>query len=154
MDTPPETLIAELSYPTRVVFGAGAIQRTPAHVKRLQIKRPLVVTDAGVVKAGLAGKLYDVLKKAGIPYAAFEQVQPNPTEKDVFDGLAAYRKERCDGVIGIGGGSPLDTAKLVALSVNHAPPLSKYDDATGGDAHVTGEVPPIIAIPTTAGTGS
>jgi 4-hydroxybutyrate dehydrogenase len=154
VDIPSEPVVIEMSYPTRVVLGAGALQRVAAHVQRLGMQRPLVVTDAGVAKAGLASRLYDALQKGGIAFARFERVEPNPTEKDVFDGLEAYRAGKCDGVIGIGGGSPLDTAKLVALMVNHEPPLSRYDDATGGDQHVRDAVPPIVAIPTTAGTGS
>jgi 4-hydroxybutyrate dehydrogenase len=154
VDIPSEPVVIEMSYPTRVVLGAGALQRVAAHVQRLGIKHPLVVTDAGVVKAGLAPRLYDALKQGGIAFATFERVEPNPTERDVFGGLEAYRAGKCDGVIGIGGGSPLDTAKLVALMVNHEPPLSRYDDATGGDKHVRDAVPPIVAIPTTAGTGS
>src|SRR5579871_704658 len=154
LDVPSEPTVIEMSYPTRVVLGAGALQRLPAQVARLGIKKPLVVTDGGVVKAGLARRLYEVLEKAGVGHASFERVEPNPTEKDVFDGLEAYRAGKCDGVIGIGGGSPLDTAKLVALMVHHEPPLSRYDDAAGGDQHVRDAVPPIIALPTTAGTGS
>jgi 4-hydroxybutyrate dehydrogenase len=154
MDVPTDPTVVELSYPTRVVLGAGALARVPAHVERLGLKRPLVVTDPGVVKAGLAERLYGTLSKAKVAFARFEQVQPNPTDKDVVDGLEVYRKEKCDSVIGLGGGSPLDTAKLIALMVNHEPPLSRYDDATGGDKHVRDAVPPILAIPTTAGTGS
>jgi 4-hydroxybutyrate dehydrogenase len=154
VDVPGEPVVIEMSYPTRVVLGAGALQRVAAHVQRLGMQRPLVVTDAGVVKAGLAPRLYAALEQGGIAFSKFERVEPNPTERDVFGGLDAYRNGKCDGVIGIGGGSPLDTAKLVALMVNHEPPLSRYDDATGGDKHVRDAVPPIVAIPTTAGTGS
>ncbi|MGZ3446998.1 MAG: iron-containing alcohol dehydrogenase, partial [Myxococcaceae bacterium] len=77
-----------------------------------------------------------------------------PTERDVFAGLEAYRTGGCDGIIALGGGSPLDAAKLVQLLTSHAPPLSQYDDATGGDRFVVHPLPPLIAIPTTAGTGS
>jgi 4-hydroxybutyrate dehydrogenase len=153
-DMPADARITEMSYPTKVVFGAGALGRLPAQVERLKMKRPLVVTDAGVVKAGLAQRIYDVLAQAKVDYAVFDRVEPNPTEKDAFDGLEAYRKAGCDGVIAVGGGSPLDAAKLVQLLVTHEPPLSRYDDATGGDRFVRDDVPPLIAIPTTAGTGS
>jgi 4-hydroxybutyrate dehydrogenase len=153
-DFTQEPRITEMSFPTKVVFGPGALQRVPAQVARLKMKRPLVVTDAGVVKAGLAERLYDVLKKANVPYGIFDAVEPNPTEKDVFEGLASYKKQQCDGIIAIGGGSPLDAAKLIQLMVTHEPPLSRYDDATGGDKYVREDLPPTIAIPTTAGTGS
>lgn len=150
--SPPR--IAELSYPTRVAFGPGALQRLPALVDGLKIKKPLVVSDPGVVKAGLVQRVYDLLKGCGTAYDAFDQVQLNPTEQDALDGLAAYRKGRCDGIIAIGGGSPLDAAKLIQLLVTHEPPLSRYDDAAGGDRYIRDDLPPLIAIPTTAGTGS
>lgn len=153
-DMPADARITEMSYPTKVVFGAGALARLPAQVARLAMKRPLVVTDAGVVKAGLAQKIYDVLAQGKVSYAVFDRVEPNPTEKDAFDGLEAYRAAGCDGIIAVGGGSPLDAAKLVQLLVTHEPPLSRYDDATGGDRFVRDDLPPLIAIPTTAGTGS
>ncbi len=153
-DMPNEPRITEMSWPTKVVFGAGALQRLPAQVSRLGMKHPLVVTDAGVVKAGLAQRVYDVLKAAGVAYARFEEVKPDPTERDAFAGLEAYKANKCDGIIAIGGGSPLDAAKLVQVLTTHEPPLSRYDDATGGDQYVRDNMPPLIAIPTTAGTGS
>jgi alcohol dehydrogenase class IV len=118
------------------------------------MKRPLVVTDAGVVKVGLADRVYDVLRKANVAYAVFDQVKPDPTERDAFAGLEAYRAHGCDGIVALGGGSPLDAAKLVQLLTTHEPPISRYDDATGGDQYVKDNMPPLIAIPTTAGTGS
>lgn len=151
---PSEPRVTEMSFPTKVVFGAGALARLPAQAERLQIKHPLVVTDAGVVRAGLAERLYGVLRGAKIGFDIFDKVEPNPTEKDVFDGLALYRQKNCDGVIALGGGSPIDAAKLIQLLVTHQPPLSQYDDATGGDRFVRDDLPPLIAVPTTAGTGS
>ncbi|PTL78383.1 iron-containing alcohol dehydrogenase [Vitiosangium sp. GDMCC 1.1324] len=153
-DMPGEPRITEMSWPTKIVLGAGALNRLPAQVARLNMKRPLVVTDAGVVKAGLAQRLYVVLKAAGVSFATFEEVKPDPTERDAFAGLAAYRTNKCDGIIALGGGSPLDAAKLVQVLTTHEPPLSRYDDATGGDQYVRDNMPPLIAIPTTAGTGS
>jgi alcohol dehydrogenase class IV len=153
MDIPTDRP-TEMGYPTRVSFGVGALQRLPAHVERLKMKRPLVVTDAGVVKAGLFARVAEVLKKAGVAFETFDRVEPNPTEKDVFDGLAAYKAGRCDGFVAVGGGSPLDAAKCVQLMTTHEPPLSRYDDAAGGDRFVQDNMPPLIAIPTTAGTGS
>ncbi|MDY7228634.1 iron-containing alcohol dehydrogenase [Hyalangium rubrum] len=153
-DMPTEARVTEMSWPTKIVFGVGALKRLPAQVERLKMKRPLVVTDAGVVKAGLAQRIYDVLKGAGVEYAVFDRVEPNPTEKDVFAGLEAYRRGGCDGIVALGGGSPLDAAKLVQLLTTHEPPLSRYDDAKGGDQYVRDDLPPLIAIPTTAGTGS
>ena len=153
-DLPNEPRVTELSYPTRVVLGAGALARLPAQVARLGMKKPLIVTDAGVVKAGLLERVTAVLSAAKIAFHVFADVQQNPTDKDASEGLAAYRAGGCDGVIGVGGGSPLDAAKLVQLLTTHPLPLSRYDDAKGGDQFVNDDLPPSIAIPTTAGTGS
>ncbi len=151
----PETLpIVELSWPTRVVLGPGALSRLPAELARLGVRRPLVVTDAGVVKAGIAAGVLGVLEAAGIRAERFVDVQANPTDRDATDGLAAYRRGGCDGLVAVGGGSSIDAAKLVQLLTTHEPPLSRYDDAAGGDRHVRGDLPPLVAIPTTAGTGS
>jgi 4-hydroxybutyrate dehydrogenase len=153
-DMPAEARVTQMSWPTKIVFGAGALKELPAQVERLKMKHPLVVTDAGVVKAGLAQRLYDVLKGAKISFDVFDKVEPNPTEKDAFDGIAYFKAKKCDGFIAIGGGSPLDAAKLIQVLTTHEPPLSRYDDATGGDRFVKDDMPPLIAIPTTAGTGS
>src|SRR5215813_8774452 len=153
-DLPSEPRITVLSWPTRIVLGAGALKRLPVEVQRLGITRPLLVTDRGVVQAGLAERVIDVLSSAGIVHVLFDGVTPDPTEKVVFAGLEAYQSAQCDGLVALGGGSPLDAAKLVQLLTSHPPPLSRYDDATGGDRFVTHSLPPLIAIPTTAGTGS
>jgi alcohol dehydrogenase class IV len=146
--------IVEMSYPTRIVFGAGALKELPAQLARLAAKRPLVVTDAGVRKAGLLDRLVAVLEKAGVAHAIFDQVEPNPTGTTVDAGLAAYRAGGCDAIVGIGGGSPLDAAKGVRLMVTHPPPLAQYDDVKDGWKLVTPNVPAYVAIPTTSGTGS
>lgn len=151
----PFTLgITELAWPTRVVLGPKALKRAPAELARLSIRRPLIVTDSGVVKAGIAGKLLALLEEAALPVALFDQVKTDPTEADAERGLEVYREQHCDGLVAIGGGSVLDAAKLVQLRVTHQAPLSKYDDAAGGADFVRGDLPPLVAIPTTAGTGS
>jgi alcohol dehydrogenase class IV len=154
MAIPNEPRITEMSYPTKVVFGVGALARLPNQVQRLKMTRPLVVSDPGVVKAGLVARACDVLNRAGTEYQLFDRVQLDPTEEDAFAGLEAFRRGHCDGVIAIGGGSPIDAAKLIQLLVTHEPPLSRYDDAAGGDRFVRDDMPPLIAVPTTAGTGS
>ena len=142
------------SFPTTIVFGAGSLATLPDHVKRLGKKRALVVCDPGVKKAGLCDRVMAALKGGGIEAACFEGVDPNPVEKNVFDGVAQYKDFGANGLVAIGGGAPLDTAKLIALKTTHDRPLVDYDDATGGDQYITANVPPIVAIPTTAGTGS
>src|SRR5712692_4276430 len=154
MENLAEQRITEMSFPTKVVFGVGALSRLPNQVERLKMTNPLVVSDPGVAKAGLVARATDVLKQAGIAHRIFDRVRLDPTEQDAFDGLEAYREGNCDGVVAIGGGSPLDAAKLIQLLVTHEPPLSRYDDAAGGDRFVRDDLPPLIAIPTTAGTGS
>jgi 4-hydroxybutyrate dehydrogenase len=142
------------SFPTTIVFGRGCLASLGESVKRSGGTRALVVCDAGVTKAGIALSVTKVLEGAGIATAVFDEVDPNPVEKNVERGVLAYKEHRADIVVAVGGGSPLDTGKLIALKTTHERPLADYDDATGGDRFITANVPPIIAIPTTAGTGS
>jgi alcohol dehydrogenase class IV len=147
-------MITEMSFPTRIVFGKGALREVPNHLARLGVKRPLLVTDGGVVATGIFARLTSVLEGAHVPFGAFDGVDPNPTGATVERGLAAYREAGCDGVVAIGGGSPIDAAKGVRLLATHPLPIAQYDDARDGWRLVTNPVPPMIAIPTTAGTGS
>jgi alcohol dehydrogenase class IV len=153
-DLPATPTITEMSWPTRIVLGPGALTRLPAQVERLGMKRPLVVTDPGVVKAGIAARVHALLASAGLRFSRFEDVNANPTDRDAAAGLAAFRAGGCDGLVAIGGGSSLDAAKLVQVLTTHPPPLSRYDDAAGGDRLLKDDMPPLIAVPTTAGTGS
>lgn len=142
------------SFPTTIVFGDGALSALGDHVKRVKGTRALVVCDPGVVKAGIADKVKRALERARIATAVFDQVDPNPVEKNVEGGVQAFRAHGTNVIVSVGGGSPLDVGKLIALRVHHGRPLAEYDDALGGDAHITPNVPPIVAVPTTAGTGS
>ncbi|UQA56638.1 iron-containing alcohol dehydrogenase [Polyangium aurulentum] len=142
------------SFPTRIVFGIGAAEQTGVEATRLGAKRALIVTDKGVVGAGVLGGIERSLRGAGITWSIFDDVLGNPIEKNVHDGVRAFRESGADLVIAIGGGSPLDVGKLVRLGVNHTRPLADYDDAKGGDRYITSNVPPMLALPTTAGTGS
>lgn len=142
------------SFPTTVVFGAGAITALPDHAKRAGGKRALLVADAGVVKAGIADRVRGILEGAGIATRIFDGVDPNPVEKNIVDGVAAFNEHQANIIVSVGGGSPLDAGKLIALKTTHERPLHEYDDAIGGDAHITANVPPILNVPTTAGTGS
>jgi len=147
-------MITEMSFPTRIVFGEGAVREVPNHLARLGVKHPLVVADRGVVAAGLLPRLTAPLEAARVSFSVFDGVEPNPTGATVERGLAVYREGGCDGVIALGGGSPIDAAKGVRLLATHPLPLAQYDDAKDGWRLVTNPVPPMIAIPTTAGTGS
>jgi alcohol dehydrogenase class IV len=146
--------IVTWSFPTTVVFGTGSVTSLPDHVKRVGGTRALVVCDPGVVKVGIAGRVRAILDGAGIAAAVFDSVAPNPVEENIFAGVASYREFGANVIVSVGGGSPLDAGKLIALKATHERPLVDYDDATGGDAFITQNVPPIITIPTTAGTGS
>lgn len=153
-DLPAAPGVTVMSWPTRIVLGAGALARLGEEVARLGVKRPLVVTDPGVVRAGIAARVHAVLAGAGLRFARFEDVQANPTDRDAAQGVAAFRAGDCDGLVAVGGGSAIDAAKLVQVLATHEPPLSRYDDAVGGDRLLKDDMPPLVAIPTTAGTGS
>lgn len=141
------------SFPTRILFGNGAVRELGALARGLG-DTALIVTDQGVVKAGVIDAVRKSLDAAGVKHATFDGVHGNPYESDVDEGVAAYRKANAKLVIAVGGGSPLDVGKLVRLMVTHEPPIAQYDDAIGGDAKVVNDVPPMLAVPTTAGTGS
>jgi alcohol dehydrogenase class IV len=147
-------MISRFSFPTRIVFGAGTVRELGNEAKLLGIARPLLVTDHGVVACGLAQKVLAESRRAGLAPSLFEDVNPNPVERNVQDGLEAYRRGDCDGVIGLGGGSSLDAAKAIRLAVTHPFPLEQYDDQLDGAARIRADIPPMIAIATTAGTGS
>jgi alcohol dehydrogenase class IV len=143
-----------MSFPTRIVHGKGAIKELTNELKRAGASRPLLVTDKGILQAGLLRFITPLLDQAGIKSQVFSDFEPNPTDCDALRGIEAYRAAKADSVLGVGGGASLDMAKAVALLVNHEAPLAQYDDAKGGDARITSSVPPIVQVPTTAGTGS
>ncbi len=142
--------MALISYLTRIEFGEGEIARLPDFVAELGASRPLVCTDRGLLATGLVDRIRDLLG----PAAIFEDTPANPTEDAVMAALEVYRREDCDCVIGLGGGSSLDLAKGVRLLTGHAPPLGQYAAVNGGVARIHGRIAPMIAIPTTSGTGS
>lgn len=141
------------SFPTRILFGNGAIRELGARAKDFS-DSALIVTDPGVVKAGILEPVKRSLDAAGVRHATFDGVHPNPYEDDVTAGVEAYHKAGARLIIAVGGGSPLDVGKLIRLMATHEPPIAQYDDAIGGDAKVVHMVPEMIAVPTTAGTGS
>jgi alcohol dehydrogenase class IV len=145
--------MALISYLTTIRFGCGVLSEIPEDLDALRTRRPLVVTDKGVVAAGLIERLFGVMR-AGMPQLIFDDVPPNPTEEAACAALSRYRDHNCDGLIGLGGGSPIDLAKAVALLATHPEPLAQYAAIEGGLGRITDRVAPVIAIPTTAGTGS
>src|SRR5207248_5393027 len=147
-------MTAVMSFPTRILYGRGSIRELPAELKRAGASRPLLVTDKGIWQAGLLRFVTPLLHQAGIEAQVFSEFDPNPTDADALRGIEAYRAAKADSVLGVGGGASLDMAKPIALLVNHQPPLDQYDDAKGGEARITANIPPIVQVPTTAGTGS
>lgn len=144
--------MALITYLTTIHFDFGALDLLPRELERLGMKRPLIVTDKGVVAVGLVERVK--AKLPGIEVAVFDGTPANPTEAATGPGVEAYKAHGCDGLIGLGGGSPLDLAKAIGLMATHPAPMSQYMLVEGGVARITAAIPPIVAIPTTAGTGS
>jgi alcohol dehydrogenase class IV len=142
------------SFPTRIVFGPGVSSTVGDEAKALGIQRLLIVTDPGVERAGLAAPIRAALEKAGIAVATYTGVDGNPTEENIEGGARAYAEHRADGVLALGGGSPMDAGKLIALRARCSLSFEELDDSIDGGRHVPADLPPIITIPTTAGTGS
>ena len=140
--------------PPSIQFGAGAVKNLGEHVRVFGGKKPLIVTDEGVTNAGIVSKTVEPLKNAQIDYAIFDAVQPNPTDLSVLEGLEVHRAEGCDLVIAVGGGSVMDAAKAIRILTTHEPPLENYYVDVGGIDRITSNLPALICIPTTAGTGS
>jgi len=143
--------MATITYLTTVEFGVGVLQTLPDHLERLGIRRPLVVTDRGVLAAGLLERITKILPAAP---SLFADVPTNPTEAATLAALESYRRDSHDGIIALGGGSSIDLAKGVALLATHEAPLERYAVMLGGLSRITDAVAPVIAIPTTAGTGA
>ena len=149
------TPTANWSYPTAIRFGAGRISELPQACQAAGIKRPLIVTDRGLAQMPITQKTLDILDAAGLGRALFGDVDPNPNEKNLAAGVAAFKAGGHDGVIAFGGGSGLDLGKLVAFMAGQSRPVWDFEDIgdwwTRADADA---IFPNIAVPTTAGTGS
>ncbi len=144
--------MAFIYYVTQVQFEYGAVRLLKQECERVGISRPLIVTDPGVKAAGVLQKALDALP--GVPVAVFDQTPSNPTEAAVRAAAAVYQANQCDGLIAVGGGSAIDCAKGVAIAATHEGPLTHYATIEGGSPRITERVAPIIAVPTTSGTGS
>ena len=149
------TIKANWSYPTAIRFGAGRISEIADACHVAGITKPLLVTDRGLANMDITTKTLDLLEAAGLGRAMFSDVDPNPNEKNAAAGVQAYKSGGYDGVIAFGGGSGLDLGKLVAFLAGQTRPLWDFEDIgdwwTRADADA---IAPIIAVPTTAGTGS
>ena len=144
--------MAQIFYITQINFDFGALQTLQAECQRVGMTKPLIVTDAGVKAAGLLQRALEVLGSQ--PSAVFDQTPSNPTEAAVRAAADLYKAQGCDGILALGGGSAIDCAKGVAIAATHPGPLKTYATIEGGSPLITDKVAPIIAIPTTAGTGS
>ena len=144
--------MAYIYYITHIQFDHGAISTLKAECERVGISRPMIVTDKGVRAAGIVDATIAAL--GAQPAAIFDDVPSNPTEAAVQAGLLAYRAGQCDGIIAVGGGSAIDCAKGIAILVPEGGALKTYATIEGGSPHISAQVAPIIAVPTTSGTGS
>lgn len=144
--------MALIFYLTHVHLGFGTINELKSECARVGIRRPMIVTDKGVAAAGLAQRAIDAT--GGLPVTVFDETPSNPTEAMVLKATAQYKDAGCDGLIAIGGGSSIDLAKGIAIAATHPEPLTTYATIEGGSTKITEAAAPLIAIPTTAGTGS
>ena len=144
--------MATIHYITQIQIDFGALSLLKAECERVGISRPLIVTDAGVKAVGILDKALAALP--GLQVSVFDQTPSNPTEAAVRAAAAIYKQNGCDGLIALGGGSSIDCAKGVAIAATHEGPLKTYATIEGGSLKITDRVAPLIAVPTTAGTGS
>ncbi|WP_353644736.1 iron-containing alcohol dehydrogenase [Mesorhizobium sp. WSM2239] len=148
-------LFSKWNYPTTVRFGAGRISELPDALTAAGIERPLFVTDPGLAKLPVVASTLRLLDDAGIPYGVFSDVKPNPVESNLTAGIEVFKKGEHDGVIAFGGGSGLDLGKLIAFQAGQTRPVWDFEDIgdwwTRADSNA---IAPIVAVPTTAGTGS
>ncbi len=147
-----DDLVGNWSFPTAIRFGAGRVAELPEVCQNLGIERPLLVTDQGLVALSIAGEVALVLEEVGLTVGVFADIQSNPIESNVTEGLAAYRSGTHDGVIALGGGSVMDVGKIIALMAQQEGSLWDYED--DWRQIPSNAIAPVITVPTTAGTGS
>ena len=144
--------MARILYLTQIDIDPGVVRLLHGECARTGMRRPLVVTDAGVRDAGVLQMALQAL--GDLPHAVFDATPSNPTEAAVREAVALLRRENCDGLVAVGGGSSIDLAKGVAIAATHDGPLCSYATIEGGSGRISDRVLPLIAVPTTAGTGS
>ena len=141
----------QFSFPTTILHGEGALAEL---ANRIAEKKLMLVTDPGLMKAGVVEQALAGLADCGAAFEVFDGVHPNPIEADVEAGAAFYIEHDCDGLLALGGGSAMDVAKVIRFFASHPPPLAQYSVLDNGGAKIIGTLPPFYAVPTTAGTGS
>ena len=144
----------QYNFPTVLFYGANSLHELAKVVKSKGLNNLLMITDPGLVSVGLAKQTQKMLTKSKLKIDIFDGVNPNPVEENVTKGVKKYQSGKYDGIIALGGGSAMDVAKTIRFMVVHDPPLAQYDDAFGGEEKIVNPLPPLYAIPTTAGTGS
>ncbi|MDP3046371.1 MAG: iron-containing alcohol dehydrogenase, partial [Chloroflexota bacterium] len=142
--------LSTFSVPTRIVFGEGASAEAGRELAALGARRVLVVTDQGLVRAGIVQPICGHLEAASLGHAAFTDVEANPSAETAERALAAYQSHDCDALLAVGGGSPMDTAKAVGILATNGGNIRDYE----GLGKVGNPLPPFVAVPTTVGTGS
>jgi 4-hydroxybutyrate dehydrogenase len=145
--------VALINYLTQIHFAYEALSALPQEMARLGIRRPLIVTDPGVQRAGLVDRLIAAMNQPGEP-VIFDETPSNPGERAIRAAASLFTAETCDGIIALGGGSSIDLGKGVSIAATHRGPLLTFAAIEGGMNKITPAVSPLIAIPTTAGTGS
>lgn len=145
--------MALIQYLTRIQFEAGAVSLISDELRLLGVSRPLIVTDKGIVAAGL---LAIILAKSGLKQdiVVFDETPENPTEAAAHQAVTRFKTAGCDSIVAVGGGSAIDLGKAVSLLATHSGPLEQYAAILGGMHRITADKPPVFAVPTTAGTGS
>ncbi len=155
MHVDPQTLRGNWHYPTEVRFGPGRISELPEACAELGITHPLLVTDPGLRDLAMIREAVTANERAGLPTPVFSEVRHNPIWQNVEDGVTAYRETGCAGVVAIGGGSALDAGKAIALMVGQNRPIWDFEDREDWYERVDVDgMAPVVAVPTTAGTGS
>jgi aldehyde:ferredoxin oxidoreductase len=148
--------IWEIRFPKlpSILFGEGTVQKLGGQARALRIKKAMVIADPVMKQLGRIDEIRGILEESGIASAAFAEVEPDPSVEQIEKAGLFYREQGCDGIVALGGGSSIDTAKAAAVRVSHPGVLTEYENMVGGKAKIKPPLPPVICIPTTSGTGS
>jgi len=142
------------TYPTTIYYGEDSLDEFAYYISESNLHHLLIVTDKTLCDLGITEIVIKALEPCKAKFTIYDGTHPNPIGDDVYAGVEVYKKNKCDGIIALGGGSPMDVSKAIKILVSHEGPLEKYDDAKGGSKLVVNPMPPLFAIPTTSGTGS